>query len=1144
MKPRNKSVYCGLVLLTLIVYVPSVEAGPHALTIEKVAGQTALTLDGNAPFYMTENQVSNARLLALPDAEGVAALWDELSANGVQAHFYAISLDGQTFARARRTSHDLALRYTKFDPTELAAVVPLELQARAASELYIVQFETQPLEAYRQELRALGATVWTYVPNHAHVVRMTPAVRAAVAELPWVRWIGRVHPAYKLEEEILNQLATGSSIEPRRYSIMLYERGVDAQRRVCEVIDTLGGFIHGTTPLGFRIEATLSLEQVRALADLDDVMFIDRKGALEIDMDIAREIGGANYIENSLGYTGQGVRGEVADTEVYTNHVEWSAPPIIHVAGASVDHGTSVYGILFAQGVNPQARGLIPDGVGIFAYSSGLLGGGSTRYTHTSELVDPFGPYRAVFQTNSTGDARTFYYTTISAEMDDMLLLYDILICQSQSNAGNQDSRPQAWAKNIVSCGAYYHHNTLTRIDDQWDYSTSAASIGPADDGRIKPDLSHFYDDIFTTTNGGGYTEFGGTSGATPIVAGHFGLMFQMWHEQVFTGFGGQATVFDSRPHMTTAKALLINSAYRYDWMSGGPNGDIDRFKQGWGMPDLEKLYGLRDKIFIIDETDVLTELLTTQHLITIEPGEPNFQATLVYADPMGNVGAAHHRINDLSMRVTSPGGTVYWGNNGLTAGNFSTPGGNSNTIDTVENVFIANPPPGQWSVEVIADEINEDSHLETPEVDADYALVVTGGQGQTVPRPFYIRLLSGPSGLIPPGTITSVEVEIVPDSETIVPGSETLHYRYDGGAYETLMLIAQGDDRFMADLPIVQCGDTPEYYVSAEGDLGTVLTSPANAPASVYSFEVGELTVIMQDNCETDLGWTVENYNLTDGPWDRGIPVNCSRGDPPSDYDGSGQCYLTDNSAADVCNSDVDSGYTWLISPTIDLGDGDAEISYALWYTNNYGADPNNDYFVVWVSNNDGGNWTQVEEFGPSSSSGWSVHSFQVGDYVTPTALVKVRFEASDLSSGSVVEAGIDDFVVSRIGCEGPATAVCCHGYVCYDVNTSDPEDPHRESICLAMGGTYITDATCAASPCDCGGGDYRGDANCLGDGVDAYDIDAFILAVGSVSDWLTQFECDYFCANDINCDGDVNSYDIDWFITCVGSGNCPPCP
>src|SRR5262249_19627596 len=62
-------------------------------------------------------------------------------------------------------------------------------------------------------------------------------------------------------------------------------------------------------------------------------------------------------------------------------------------------------------------------------------------------------------------------------------------------------------------------------------------------------------------------------------------------------------------------------------------------------------------------------------------------------------------------------------------AGNFSTPGGSPNTIDTVENVFINSPQAGIWTVEVRASEINQDANLRTPEPDAVYALVVTGAR-------------------------------------------------------------------------------------------------------------------------------------------------------------------------------------------------------------------------------------------------------------------------------------------------------------------------------------------------------------------------------------------------------------------------------
>ncbi len=176
-----------------------------------------------------------------------------------------------------------------------------------------------------------------------------------------------------------------------------------------------------------------------------------------------------------------------------------------------------------------------------------------------------------------------------------------------------------------------------------------------------------------------------------------------------------------------TAKAMMVNQASPYNWTAGGSGAGLTRVKQGWGLADVKNVYDNRQKMFIVDESDLLTNLQTSTHLLNVLAATPELRATLCYRDPAASPGANPTRKNDLTLKVTSPGGTVYFGNNGLTAGLWSTSGGTGNTVDTVENVFVQNPAAGTWTVQVIASDINTDAAVGDPGVNARYSLVVTG---------------------------------------------------------------------------------------------------------------------------------------------------------------------------------------------------------------------------------------------------------------------------------------------------------------------------------------------------------------------------------------------------------------------------------
>lgn len=678
-------------------------------------------------FHSTDRQISSPEIIRSQRSSAVSVHWQETDPAGEKVSKYALSLDGRSVGRIHETDYSIKLRYAKFDPLVNVPRIPEHFafsgNGTRGQNAYIVQFVTQPLEEYREAIRELGGKVYTYLPDFAHIVQMDDKAKQQIEELPFVRWVGKYESVYKLDEELIDGLLNGRLPESAvRYNVMVLERGERMQNEVAGQITAWNGNVVTTTPEGFILEAELTPEQLLYLSNNINIEFIDRWSPPETDMNIVRATGGADFIENTLGYTGQGVRAEVMDSELRTTHQEFQAiPPVFNYNGTNAGyHGTGVYGIVFAQGAHPDARGMLPGAQGIFSHYSGF----GSRYTHTANLLLP--PNNAVFQTNSWGSAQVTTYNTTSSQMDDILFQNDIIILQSQSNTGNQNSRPQAWAKNIVSVGGIRHYNTASFDDDRW---ANGASVGPAADGRIKPDLAHFYDSTYAPhdSSNTAYTNFGGTSGATPITAGHFGIFFQMWHNGLF-GNPTAATVFESRPRASTTKAMMINTAAQ--WNMAQPGTDITRVRQGWGRANVENLYNLRNKMFIVNEGAPLTNLQTRSYSVRVPAGSTDpLKVTMVYKDPAGSPSASVARINDITLRVTSPSGTVYWGNHGLNGSSmWSTSGGSANTVDTVENVFIQSPETGVWTIQVIASELNADARPQTPGViDADFALVASG---------------------------------------------------------------------------------------------------------------------------------------------------------------------------------------------------------------------------------------------------------------------------------------------------------------------------------------------------------------------------------------------------------------------------------
>jgi uncharacterized membrane protein len=585
---------------------------------------------------------------------------------------------------------------------------------------YLVQCRGPIQSQWFEEIETKGATILGYIPNYTYLVHMVKETEEAIKDLPFIRWIGIYHPAYKILQGLSEKKG---QVE---LNVLVFKDNEENLQNVRNRLRDLNGAItyHGESNHIIRIR--LDTSHIRDIAFIPEVEWIDEYTPPVALMNNIRVFTGAENL-HSNGFSGSGIVGEVKDSGFDEHHPDYE-DQIVGTDGNPPDsaHGTCTFGIVFSNGENDDnAMGMMPEGEGAFAYW------GVERIDSISNLVENWG---GVFQSNSwhmTGQTDGTYNSN-SQENDQAIFDYDVtmLYAAGNSNDGVYSSSisTDSAAKNVICVGAVFHYNDDDRTNDQWvnngQYSTP--SQGPASDGRVKPDLAGVFDAIYTTDGvdgdgndgyaSGNYTnDFGGTSGATPIAAGAAGLVYQMYRENFFTNNPSGAM-----PHAATVKAILIANAYQYELSAA------DRYQQGWGGVDIGKVYEIGKNHFIVDEDTSLETGEAVDYTVSPISGNP-LKISLVWTDVPGTTSSSQHLVNDIDLRVTDPNNEVYLGNVGLLNSKWSSTGGDSDTLNNVENVFIENPVPGDWTIEVLAQNIAMDGDPSTPDLDQRFALVASG---------------------------------------------------------------------------------------------------------------------------------------------------------------------------------------------------------------------------------------------------------------------------------------------------------------------------------------------------------------------------------------------------------------------------------
>ncbi len=296
---------------------------------------------------------------------------------------------------------------------------------------------------------------------------------------------------------------------------------------------------------------------------------------------------------------------------------------------------------------------------------------------------------------------------------------------------------------------------------------------------------------------------------------------------------------------------------------------------------------------------------------------------------------------------------------------------------------------------------------------------------------------------IAPVGTETEFVVEISAAFNQLDPSTATLRTRIDDDSLVITPMSQAGEGLYLATLPAAACGSVIDVAFGIDTTSGVpLILQSTDVP---WTVEVIDELIAFEDDAETDQGWMlgVAGDTATTGVWVR-VDPNGTAAQPEDDASDPGvNCFVTGQGSVggSVGENDIDGGFTTLVTPTIDTSDFDVmTVSFAYWYRNDAGASPGEDSMQVELSTDGGGNWSLLTDISENATS-WRIFEADIETNFSPTTMV--RFVASDLGAGSVVEAAIDDFSLSARSCG----KIACPG----DFNGDDLVDGADLGLLLA---------------------------------------------------------------------------------------------
>jgi hypothetical protein len=189
--------------------------------------------------------------------------------------------------------------------------------------------------------------------------------------------------------------------------------------------------------------------------------------------------------------------------------------------------------------------------------------------------------------------------------------------------------------------------------------------------------------------------------------------------------------------------------------------------------------------------------------------------------------------------------------------------------------------------------------------------------------------------------------------------------------------------------------------------------------PGCLLAGATGGGTTVFSDTFETTTGWTTNpsgTDTATTGQWVRGDPAGTSSGGVTlqlgTTVSGTNDLVTGAAAGASAGEFDVDGGTTSIQSPAIVLpATGTLTLRFS-WYLAHLSNASSADFFRVRIVG-PSGTTTVFSQAGSATNraGAWATATANLTSFAGQT--IRIRIEAADASTGSLIEAGVDDVTV-----------------------------------------------------------------------------------------------------------------------------------